>query len=423
MPIDGNNPVTGFFMHKSLITTYVRSYLCLILCAVCFLSCTDSRPPRQATGVPSAGPVDTAAPVNFYKRLTGAIAGKAVTVHLTSFDGRYTGYCYYKGQETYVSLSSFGDTAHAAGIRLDELCITERLADSAAQPYWLLRIYGDSAYGMRVSGENIPPDEIILKEDYPEGSCRMELIYHSLRAAYHDESDTPFVTSTYHLLWPVSDPDTARTTFLARWFATLTGCDNPSVYTKYGVLQCISEKDKNYFSEYRRVIMESGMQSDELLRPTNNHFRDVFWNVAGNENDLLTLEITSSEYTGGAHGNYTINYYCLDMALRKLWTLPDIMTIDSSKLKVLLDMAARRYFRTGDTSALQERLLVSEIPVTENIYLTDAGIVFCYQPYEIASYADGVIPLFISYRELKDMLQDAFRKRMRLDRTYGGHII
>lgn len=386
------------------------------------LACAESQPPPQATYIPPAGPTDTA-PANFYKRMSGTIAGKPVTVHLTSFNGRHTVYCYYKGQETYVTLSSFGDTAYTGELRFDELCITDRLADNAFQPYWLLSIREDSAYGMRITGENIPPDEIILKEHYPEGSYRMEPIYHSLRAAYHDESDTPFVTSSHHLLWPGNNPDTTGCAFLARRFANFAGCGDPSVYTKYDVLQCISEKDKNYFSDYRRIITESGMQSDELQRPTNNHSRDVFWDIAGNENGLLTLEITSSEYTGGAHGNYTINYYCLDVALRKIWTLPDIMTVDSNKLKMLLDMAARRYFHTGDTSALQERLLVNEIPLTENIYLTPAGIVFCYQPYEIASYADGVIPLFISYRELKDMLQDAFRKRMHLDRTYGGHLI
>lgn len=422
MPTGSNKHVTGFSMYKSLIATYTRVCLYLILCAVCILSCTNRQPPQQVAHTSAAVPADTA-PANFYKRLSGSVAGKPVILHLTSFNGRYTAYCYYKGLETFVTLSSFGDTGHKGDIRLDELCITERLADTAFQPYWLLRIRGDSAYGMRIAGANIPPGEILLKEHYPDGSYRMELIYQSLRAAYHDESDTPFVTSTHYLLWPVNNPDTGGSAFLARRFATLAGCDDPSVDTKYDVLQCISENDKNYFSEYRKTITESGMQSDDLLRPTNNHSHDVFWDVAGNDDHLLTLEITSSEYTGGAHGNYTINYYCMDVVLGKIWALPDIMTVDSNKLKVLLDIAARRYFRTGDTAALQERLLVNEIPITGNIYLTPAGIVFCYQPYEIASYADGVIPLFISYRELKDMLHDTFRKRMRLDQASGGYII
>ncbi len=407
---------------KSFWATYTTGYIYPALCCIFMLACADNQPPQRATYVP---PADTTAPApaNFYKRMTGSIAGKPVTVHLTSFNGRYTGYCYYDGQESYATLSSFGDTAHTAYIRFDELNITDRIPDSAFQPYWHLTIRNDSAYGIRISGESTPSDEIRLKEAYPAGSYRIELLYHSLRAAYHDKSDTPFVTSTHHLLWPVNVPDTAGNTFLIRQFATLAGCNNPTAYTKYDVLQCISENDKSYFSDYRKIITDAGIQSDELKRPINNHSRDVFWDIAGNEKNLLTLEITSSEYTGGAHGNYTVSYYCLDVAYGKVWTLQDIMMVDSNKLKVLLDMAARRYFRTGDGVSLQERLLVSEVPVTENIYLTPAGIVFCYQPYEIASYADGIIPLFISYRDLKDMLQDTFKKRMRLDKTYQPHII
>jgi hypothetical protein len=138
---------------------------------------------------------------------------------------------------------------------------------------------------------------------------------------------------------------------------------------------------------------------------------------------LVTVEITSSEYTGGAHGNYAVTYHCLDVQEQKIWALPDIIDIDSSKLKVLLDIAARQYFDLTDSASLQERLLVNEIPLTGNMYITPTGIVFSYQPYEIASYADGVISLFISFHDLKGLLKDAFIRRINLSRVRSSHFI
>ena len=38
--------------------------------------------------------------------------------------------------------------------------------------------------------------------------------------------------------------------------------------------------------------------------------------------------------------------------------------------------------------------------VTENVYFTEKGIMFVYNPYEIASYAQGIISIFLSYEKI-----------------------
>ena len=50
-------------------------------------------------------------------------------------------------------------------------------------------------------------------------------------------------------------------------------------------------------------------------------------------------------------------------------------------------------------------LLVTDIPVTEDFSISDSGITFIYNPYEIAAYAAGIIRINIPWDELQDILR------------------
>ena len=54
------------------------------------------------------------------------------------------------------------------------------------------------------------------------------------------------------------------------------------------------------------------------------------------------------------------------------------------------------------------------MPLTANFTISDSGLVFCYNPYEIAGFVYGQIELFLAYKEIGDMLKPEFRKRMNL---------
>ncbi len=386
------------------------------------MSCSENLPEQTGQQSPVIG-TQPLLPNNFYKRLEGTIGGAPVTLHLTAFNGWQSGFAFIKNGASCVSLAAFVDSILSSGLRLDEMCITERQTDGEFQPYWMLEFQGDSVKGYRIANALLEKEEILMQEKYPRGSHPMEQIYHALSANYQDNVDTPYVTSTFSLLWPIDSGKTESISFLTKELARLAGCEGKELPTKYDILRCITEKDSSYFSEYRRIITEMDMESEELTRATNNHSRDIFWDIISNDNDLLTLEIINSEYTGGAHGNYSIQYVCLDSRMKKIWTLSDIMQVDSAALSVLLDIAARKYFNIREDHSLQDRLLVAQIQATDNVYITPKGLVFCYQPYEIASYADGVIQLYIPYRELWPLLQPEFIERIKLNKSYGGHVI
>jgi hypothetical protein len=128
----------------------------------------------------------------------------------------------------------------------------------------------------------------------------------------------------------------------------------------------------------------------------------VLWNQA----PLLSLAFYGYSYTGGAHGNYGTTAATYDTRTGQRLRFADIFRPNSeAQLGKILDQAVRRTLHIPATQPLDETLFVKTMPVTHNVYLTSGGAVFIYTPYEIASYAQGEIPVFVPMAELQPLLK------------------
>ena len=128
----------------------------------------------------------------------------------------------------------------------------------------------------------------------------------------------------------------------------------------------------------------------------------VLWNQA----PLLSLSFYGYNYMGGAHGDYGTYAVTYDTRTGQRLRFADIFRPGSeAQLSKILDQAVRRTLHIPATQPLEENLFVKTIPVTHNVYLTGGGVVFIYTPYEIASYAQGEIPVFVPMAELQPLLK------------------
>jgi hypothetical protein len=134
--------------------------------------------------------------------------------------------------------------------------------------------------------------------------------------------------------------------------------------------------------------------------------------VAYVDDKLISFSQTWSNYGGGAHGNYGIQYFNVDLKNIKEITLADIMDTLAAKSTVekLLEKAFRKDFPFDEGETLKDVLFDEKITATENFMLTSKGITFNYEPYEIAAYAYGQIALYISYKDLQPYLKPGFKK-------------
>lgn len=132
-----------------------------------------------------------------------------------------------------------------------------------------------------------------------------------------------------------------------------------------------------------------------------------------NRSGYLTIELTASLYTGGAHGMYGIVYSVFETENGKRLALSDLLLPGfGQQLDSLIDKRFRAMKGVGPDEPLNGRrggLFENRIVHTDNVALTDKGLTFLYNPYEIAPYAEGITAIELPWKELYPLLTPAIR--------------
>ena len=127
--------------------------------------------------------------------------------------------------------------------------------------------------------------------------------------------------------------------------------------------------------------------------------------------DLYTLSMFAYEYSGGAHGNYGTQLYQFTQAGNRL-SWKDILLPDAEKaIQPLLQKAIAQHLEIPTTTPVAEMGLFIQnntIPLAYSFALTEKGLRLIYNPYEIASYAVGMIDITIPYAALSNVVKTEY---------------
>lgn len=154
--------------------------------------------------------------------------------------------------------------------------------------------------------------------------------------------------------------------------------------------------------------LENGEIIDNIYYYVWNY--DLSMNIILNSKNILSYCISDYNYTGGAHGSSTSNYYNISLKNSEILSLEDIFIANyEEKLKEKILQSLITYFNVNTKQELDEFLFSYEsVYLTNNFYLTNVGICFVYNEYDIAPYVTGQIKAFIEFSELKDILKQNF---------------
>ncbi len=110
-------------------------------------------------------------------------------------------------------------------------------------------------------------------------------------------------------------------------------------------------------------------------------------------------------YAGGAHGVYGDTYFIFDMKDKKRITLNEVA--DLAALTPLAKAAYDDYNRTQD---LYEARQGTDIELSEvrPFYFAPDGLVLVFNPYELGTYAEGIIELKIPYEKLSGVVDKKY---------------
>lgn len=128
------------------------------------------------------------------------------------------------------------------------------------------------------------------------------------------------------------------------------------------------------------------------------YFAEISVTESHRSESLLSLEMTQYKYVGGAHGNGTTAYANFDASTGKKIPNVDLFSDFEGFTKLAEDHFRKAYTISEEGSINADRFWFDEdrFYVPESVGFAKDSVVLHYNPYEIASYADGPIEVKIA---------------------------
>ncbi|MBZ0099662.1 MAG: DUF4163 domain-containing protein, partial [Taibaiella sp.] len=338
----------------------------LLIVVLFFYACGEEKPPltvHQQVIKEEGFTPDTLC--GEYRRYTGTVAGQPVVLHYMQYGSTVTCQYYYENQGKNIHLYSTADNPRDNPLVLTEQPETERKEDPAT---WRVSFEGDSLKGEWISGDGSTTHPILLKEDYTGGAIPFSIVCMNDSTRFTDDRPEPYASTAYQVLLPAGNDETTR--FVRAVIYTRIGCDS---INGDDIKSCLDVLKTKYFADYRDVSEEERKLLDANSQAFNWSEQTNFW-VVYNTDGMVVLNHHIYAYTGGAHGNYSSDYICIDAVNKKLLQLHEILQPDTSRLVKLLEEEARKLYEVQDDLPLTANMLTDELYIPEQYYFSNKGI-------------------------------------------------
>lgn len=133
-------------------------------------------------------------------------------------------------------------------------------------------------------------------------------------------------------------------------------------------------------------------------------FLDIKTAVIRQTGNYLGLKVTYVNYSGGAHPNSIYTYLNYDPKDSKEIVLDSLILPGSMpKLTAIAEQIFRKNEKLSATASLKDGYFFEndKFKLNNNFTITDKGLQFLYNPYEIKAYVYGPTELLIPFSELR----------------------
>ncbi|MBC7617065.1 MAG: DUF3298 domain-containing protein [Pedobacter sp.] len=177
--------------------------------------------------------------------------------------------------------------------------------------------------------------------------------------------------------------------------------------------QLIKRKVFDFFAEEEQVtsyqdIADSfikgydGFISENPETP-QSWFLIIKISVLHQTSNYLALKYIHSDYAGGAHGNTNISFLNYNTKTNTMLTLDSL--IQKGKMEALVNTAEvifRKNEKISPIEPLEGKYFFDrgKFALAQSFHVSDKGLVFLYNPYEIKAYAEGYTELTVPFSAL-----------------------
>lgn len=382
---------------------FVLNHFILLTTLAFFVACKNE--PSSQKSTPSVSVTSNNQKYNNYRHFRGTIGSYAITMDLVetktahnfnefpSFSGYYS---YDKYQEP---ITFYGT--------MDSIGVVELEEGRGHVGTFRGKINADSTFtGIWIDIEKKMNYPLTLRETTNDGAISMDIFpFEDSLKLFEKMPNSPQATFSMDALLPAKNTDASVFDFLrTEIIKHLKGDSITSNYANLQLLDVQKTARDSFFKDYKAELKDEKPDTTDM--PYLNHEQSYTMDVVSNADGLLSLGFKNYAFTGGAHGSYGTQLMTFDIKNKKLMTLNDVFKSNyKSVLNAALTRKARWYFGLKPDESLEGNAFDSAIEANDNFAITRKGILFNYVPYEIASYAQGEIQLFIPFEELKSILK------------------
>lgn len=176
-------------------------------------------------------------------------------------------------------------------------------------------------------------------------------------------------------------------------------------------LQTISEgkKVETFDSLADDLITSFKEQRQKFPESPARWYFDRETSVVFNNKFVFSIEAAESSFLGGAHPNTFKVYYNFNLKTGAQFKLTDLFLSDSlKKLTKIAESVFRKDRKMNNGETYKEAgywFKDDQFSLNDNFAVTEDGILFYYNDYEIAPYVYGPTKLLIPYNRIKEMIK------------------
>ncbi len=164
-----------------------------------------------------------------------------------------------------------------------------------------------------------------------------------------------------------------------------------------------------YFDAYDQAKRENSSKGESH---TPAWYFSRYFTIYENTPRIFSLAHHEQSYAGGAHPNQFVNYYHFNPGSGSRMTAADVFK--PGYQAAITKMAEKKFLRKMQLPAgsnLEDQgfwFKDNVFTLPQNFILTEKGVKFYYNPYEVAAYALGKIEISFTYKEVESWLRDEF---------------
>lgn len=183
-----------------------------------------------------------------------------------------------------------------------------------------------------------------------------------------------------------------------------------STYAKYTGKQAVDSFATRTFDDYTYFINEAARR--HIIKGNRAVLHNEHWEmttmVLYNDKGILSYELDRYSFAGGAHGMEATQYLVFDLKTGKKIKEQDIFEegfepkiIDLLKKQIMFDNG----FESEEQMLNNGYFAAENIRPNGNFYISEEGITYIFNPYEIGAYSLGATEVTIPFRKIRSALK------------------